>query len=153
GDVRRQADVALLDRLLDRPDDPAIPGLDHDLVGLGHADRRQLVEGGLGAVVVDGESLHERRRRPAGPQPLEVALHRLDRAQHLALGAGQGLAGHAVTPPGCAEIRVPTGSPRATLEMLSGALRSNTMIGRSFSRHSDTAAASRTLSWSRSRSW
>ena len=59
------------------------------------------------------------------------------------------------TPPaalGAPEMRVPTGSPAATRVMLSGWLRSNTTIGRSFSMHRLTAVASRTLSWSRSRS-
>ena len=49
-------------------------------------------------------------------------------------------------------MSVPTGWPAATRAMLSGPFRSNTMIGRSFSMHSDTAAPSSTLSWSRSRS-
>ena len=47
---------------------------------------------------------------------LEVALHRLDRARHLALGAGEGLAGHAVTPPGLrgdqGTHRLAAGNPR-----------------------------------------
>src|SRR6185503_7767628 len=105
--------------------------------------------------IVDGQALHDARRRPAGADALEVALHGLDRAGHLLLGRGLGLGAHAGTPPTALfapEIRVPTGSPTATLVMLSGWLRSNTTIGRSFSMHSDTAAASRTLSWSRSRS-
>ena len=43
------------------------------------------------------------------------------------------------------EMRVPTGSPAATRVMLSGWLRSNTTIGRSFSMHRLTAVASSTL--------
>ena len=123
--------------------------------GFGNADPGQLVERRLGPVVVDREALDEGRRGAAGPDPLEVALHRLDGARHPLLRGGLGLRAHAGTPPTALvapEIRVPTGSPMATLVMLSGWLRSNTTIGRSFSMHSDTAAASRTLSWSLSRS-
>src|SRR5262245_31157177 len=154
-DVGNEPDVALLDRLLDRAQDAPVPGLDHDLVRLRHADPGELVERRLGPVVVDRQALHERRRRAAGPDALEVALHRLDRAGHLLLGRRLRLRAHAGTPPtalSAPEMRVPTGSPTATLVMLSGWFRSNQTIGRSFSMHSDTAAASRTLSWSRRRS-
>src|SRR4029453_16780372 len=150
-----EPDVPLLDRLLDRAEDAPVPRLDHDLVGLRDADPGQLVERRLGSVVVDREALDEGGRGAAGPDALEVALHRIDGAGHLLLGDRLGLGAHAGTPPtalDAPEMRVPTGSPTATLVMLSGWLRSNTTIGRSFSMHSDTAAASRTLSWSRSRS-
>ena len=49
-------------------------------------------------------------------------------------------------------MKEPTASPAATRVMLSGRFRSNTTMGRSFSMHRLTAVASRTLSWSRSRS-
>ena len=95
-DLRHQPDVALDDRLLDRTQHPAVPGLDHDLVRLGHADAGQLVERRLRAVVVDVDALHEGRRGAAGPDPLEVALHGLDGARHLVLGGGQDLGAHSV---------------------------------------------------------
>ena len=69
-DVGHEPDVALHDRLLDRAEDAAIPGLDHDLVRLGDADAGELVERRLGAVVVDVQALDEarsRRGRSAGP--------------------------------------------------------------------------------------
>src|SRR5262249_41082082 len=43
-DVGHQADVRPLDRLLDRAEDAAVPGLDDDLVRLGNADAGELVE-------------------------------------------------------------------------------------------------------------
>ena len=118
----------------------------------------ELVERRRGAVVLDLDALDERGRRAAGADALEVALHGLDGAAHLVVGVGDDLGGHARAPPAVAwaavapEMSVPTGSPAATRVMLSGWLRSNTTIGRSFSMHRLTAVASSTLSWSRSRS-
>src|SRR4051812_46836355 len=153
-DVGGETQVALLDRLLDRAEDGAIPGLDDDLVRLGDADPRELVERSLRAVVVDLHPFDEGGRSAARPDSLEVALHRVDRAAHLVIGVGDRLAAHRAppAPPDPPEIRVPTSSPAATRVMLSGWFRSNTMIGRSFSIQSETAAASMTLSWSRRRS-
>src|SRR6185312_27423 len=121
----------------------AVPRLDHDLVLLGDADTRELVERRLRPVVVHEDPLDERRRRPARPDRLEVTLHRVDRAGHLLVCVGEDLGAHADGPP--LEMNVPTGSPVATFVMLSGWLRSNTMIGRSFSIARLTAAASMTL--------
>ena len=154
-DVGHQPDVALGDRLLDGAQDAAIPGLDDDLVRLRDADPGELVERRGRAVVLDVDALDERRRGATGPDALEVALHGLDRAAHLVVGIGDDLGAHAGAPPaapGAPEMRVPTGSPAATRVMLSGRLRSKTTMGRSFSMHRLTAVASRTLSWSRSRS-
>ena len=154
-DVGHQPDVALGDRLLDGAEDAAVPGLDDDLVRLRDGDPGQLVERRRRAVVLDVDPLDERGRGATGPDPLEVALHGLDRAGHLVVGVDEDLAAHAGAPPAAPEapeMRVPTGSPAATRVMLSGRLRSNTTIGRSFSMHRLTAVASRTLSWSRSRS-
>src|SRR4029079_1363431 len=153
--VRHQPDVALRDRLLDGTEDTAVPRLDHDLVRFGDADAGQLVERRRGAVVVDVDALDERGRRATRPDPLEIALHGLDRTTHLVVGIGDGLAAHVCAPPpapDAPEMRFPTGSPAATRVMLSGRLRSNTTIGRSFSMHRLTAVASSTFSWSRSRS-
>ena len=85
-DVRREADVALGDRALDRPEDAAVPGLDDDLVRLGDADPGELVERRLGAVVVDVDPLDEAGRCAAGPDRLQVAVHDLDGARHLVVG-------------------------------------------------------------------
>src|SRR5262249_10328588 len=143
-DVGRQADVALEDRLLDRAEDAAVPRLDDDLVRFRNADPGQLVERCLRPVVLDVEPFHERRGRAARADAVEVALHDLQGAGHLAFDARQDLAAHPRVPPtGAAdEITVPTGSPRATRVMLSGWLRSKTMIGRSFSMQRLTAVAS-----------
>src|SRR5207249_956702 len=126
--VGHQADVALEDRLLDGTEDGPIPRLDHDLVRFGHADPGKLVEGRLGAVVLDVEPLDQRRRGTPRPNRLEVALHHLDRARHLALDAGQHFTAHARIPPTGAldEMSVPTRSPIATRVTLSGWFRSNT---------------------------
>ena len=145
--------LSAIEKAILKSDIGLTPNVDGTLVRLGHADGSELVERRLRAVVVDVQALDEARGGATGPQGLEVALHRLDRPPHLALGLGQDLGAHPVIPPGSAEMRVPTRSPRATRVMLSGVLRSNTTIGRSFSMHSETAAASSTLSWSRSRSW
>src|SRR4029078_5478467 len=123
---------------------------------LGDAAPGELIERGRGAVVVDGQALDERGRCAARPERLEVALHRLDGTTHLVVRGGDRLAAHRCSPlppPRVAlPIRVPPGCPAATRVMLSGWLRSNTTIGRSFSMQRETAAASMTLSWSRRRS-
>ena len=56
-----QADVGLVDRLLDRLDRGLVVGLDGQQPRLGRGDRRELVQRRLRAVVVD------RRRGPAAP--------------------------------------------------------------------------------------
>src|SRR4029450_13464980 len=131
-------------------EDTAVPRLDHDLMLLGDADPGELVERRLRAVVVDEDPLDERRRGTARADRLEVALHGVDSTSHLLVGVGQDLGAHADGPP--LEMSVPTDSPVATFVMFSGWLRSNPMIGRSFSIARLTAAASITLSWSRRRS-
>ena len=113
-DVGHQADVALLDGLLDGAEDAAIPGLDDDLMRLRDADRGQLVERRRRAVVLDVEALDQRRRRPPGPQALEVTLHGLDCAAHLVIRVGDDVGAHDRAPPAALvapEMRVPTGSP------------------------------------------
>jgi len=57
--VGRDADIALLDRLLDSPKDSAVPGLDDDSGRFRHADAGQLVQWRQGAVVVDLDTLDE----------------------------------------------------------------------------------------------
>ena len=81
------------------PEDAPVPGLDDDLVRLRDADRRQLVERRRRAVVVDVQALDERGGGAAGPKPVEVALHGLHGAEHLALRLGEDLTGHPVAPP------------------------------------------------------
>src|SRR5207244_12731948 len=88
---------------------------------------------------------------PPGPDVRQTPLEDLDGTRHLVVRRRDRLVAHACTSAG-PEMRVPTASPAATLAMLSAPLRSNTTIGRSFSMHSETAAPSMTLSWSRSRS-
>src|SRR5439155_25456586 len=130
-DVWHEADVALLDRLLDRAEHTPIPGLDHDLVRLRDADPRQLVERGLRAVVLHVDSLDEAGRGASCPDSLEVALHRLDCTSHFPFGRRKDLAAHREFPLALV-ISVPTRSPRATRVMFSFLLRSKTTIGRSF---------------------
>ena len=151
-DVRHQPDVALGDRLLDGAEHTPVPRLDHDLMRLRDADPGELVERRGRAVVVDVDALDERGRRATRADPGEVALHGLDGPGHLVLRVGEDLAAHAGVPPTgpdarvAPEMSVPTGSPAATRVMLSGRLRSNTTIGRSFSMHRLTAVASSTFS-------
>src|SRR5487761_2323338 len=89
------------------------------------------------------DPLDEGGRGPAGADALLVALQDLDGTCHLRLDGPEDLAAHAGVPPA---MRAPTCSPLADRHTLSGWLRSKTMIGRSFSMHSETSVASRTAS-------
>jgi hypothetical protein len=111
-DVRCQTDVALEDRLLNRTQRAAIPGLDDDRVRLGHADARELVERRRRAVVLDRDALDQGGRRAAGSDRCEVSLERLERAVHARFGVAPDVVAHGRSPlpP---SIRVPIGSPMA----------------------------------------
>src|SRR4051812_1102966 len=58
--VRREADVGLHDRLLDRLDRALVVGLDGQQPGFGRVDGRQLLERRLRAVVVDDDAVEQR---------------------------------------------------------------------------------------------
>ena len=141
--VRDEADIALLDRLLDRAEGAPVPRLDDDRVRLRHADTGQLVERRRCAVVLDGHAFDERRRRAAGADGGEITLERDQRAAHPLVRFLAQLVGHRPLPP---SMSVPIGSPSAAARMWPGSLRSKTTIGRSLSMHSVTAVASITSS-------
>jgi hypothetical protein len=77
-----QAQVGLLDRALDGRDRVRVEGLDGQHARLRRADRRQLLERGLLAVVVDLDAIEQGRRCAAGAQRRELRLRRLDGLVH-----------------------------------------------------------------------
>ena len=94
-DVRRQADLALEDALLDRTERAPVPRLDDDGVRFGHADAGQLVERRLGAVVLDRDALDQRSCGAAGADRGQLTLERLDRAGHACVGVAADVVSHA----------------------------------------------------------
>ena len=77
-----QADVGLVDRLLDRLDRGLVVGLHGDQARLGRGDRRELVQRGHRAVVVDHDAVQQRRARAAGAHRRELVLGGLHRLGH-----------------------------------------------------------------------
>ena len=72
--VRRQADVGLHDRLLDRLDRARVVGLHGEQARLGRVDRRELLERRRRAVVVDDDAVEQRRAGAAGPHRAELVV-------------------------------------------------------------------------------
>src|SRR5262245_61252153 len=112
---RRQPEVGLLDRTLDRTERVRVERLDRQQARLRCADRRELLQRRLLAVIVDLHPVEQRGRRTAGAESRELGLSRLDRLVH---------------PPLCVldqvvdrhrdqgvETIVPTRSPSTTLRM------------------------------------
>ena len=79
---RRQAEVGLLDRLLDRLDRGRVERLDRQQARLGRVDRRDVLERRRRAVVVDGDPVEQRGRGAARAHARELAARGLDRAVH-----------------------------------------------------------------------
>src|SRR6266508_4232343 len=138
-DVWHQADVALGDGSLDRRQNGAVPGLDHDEVRVRNADPGQLVERRRGSVVIDGQVLDQRGGGTTGADAGEVALHGFDRALHLRFRGENGLAGHGSPSP---VMSVPSCSPRTARTMFPACVISKTTIGISLSMARLTAVAS-----------
>src|SRR5919201_1591325 len=79
---RRQAQVGLLDRALDRLQRVGVEGLNGEQSRLGRVDRGELLERRLLAVIVDLDAVEQRGRRAAGSQGRELRLRRLHRLVH-----------------------------------------------------------------------
>src|SRR5439155_19527009 len=89
------------------------------------ADRREALERRRGSVVVDGDPVEERGRRPARANRVELVVRRLDRSVHTSLCIGEEVLDRA-HPASLAldygvEMIVPTRSPAATRRMLPSA--------------------------------
>src|SRR5581483_10876042 len=81
-----EAEVGLLDRLLDRSDRARVEGLDGEHARLGDADGRELLQRRLRAVVVDFDAVEQRRRGAAGADGVELDARVLDRLRHTVVG-------------------------------------------------------------------
>src|SRR5262249_51901575 len=125
--VRRvDAEVGLLDRLLDRLHRALVVGGDHEDAGLGHGETCELLQRHVGAVVVDLQLLDERRSCSAGANARELLLQVHDRLVHPIVGFVDLRMAHASS----LELTiVPIGSPTSARAMLSGSDTSKTMIG------------------------
>src|SRR5581483_3466659 len=143
---RREPEIGLLDRLLDRLDLARVERLDRQHPRLRRADRRHVLQRGRRPVVVDLDAVEERGRRPAGAHRVEVLVRRLDRLVHPLGCVTQEVLDHDATPSATGvEMIVPTRSPRTTRSMLPGA-SSKTWIGRWLSMQSERAVVSMTFS-------
>ena len=147
--VGHQPDVRLLDRLLDRAEDAAVPRLDDDLVRLRDADAGQLVERRLRAVVLAPGAAPPARSRRGPVRTVWKSRCIASMARDIRLSR-LGRLGSVMCAPRLRECAFRPARPCAARRMLSGRFMLNTTIGRSFSMHSDTAVESRTprRSWS-----
>src|SRR5579884_1705678 len=80
--ARRQPDVGLLDRPLDRLDRALVVRLDRQHPSLRRADRGQLLEGGQRPVVVDLDAIEESRTRAPRAHRAELVARRLHGLVH-----------------------------------------------------------------------
>src|SRR6185312_9981712 len=128
---RRETEVRLLDRLLDRLDRGRVERLDRQHARLRRVDRREVLERRGRAVVVDRDAVEQRRRRAAGPHGVEVLVRRLDRLVHPLGGIAEKVVDQRAPPSTGIGVltTVPRCSPRATRPTLPGA-SSKTWIGR-----------------------
>src|SRR3954463_5851654 len=107
--TRRQPEVVLHDRLLDRLDRALVVGRPREHPRLGRRDVRQLLQRRLRAVVVDAYAVEQRRRRATGAHGPELRLRGVDRLGHPALRVVEELVDQLAF--AHVETRVPTRSP------------------------------------------
>src|SRR5262245_48401772 len=120
------AEIALLDGLLDRLHRALVVRRDHEDLRLGHREARELLQRHVGAVVVDLQLLDQRGRRPPGADARELLLEVHDRLVHPVVGFVDLRMVHESS----LELTiVPIGSPTRARAMLSGSDTSKTMIG------------------------
>src|SRR5205807_225565 len=121
----RHPDVGLEDRPLDRLDRRPVVRLDRQQPGLRSADRRELLERRLRAVVVDRDAVEQHGARPPGAHRPELVADRLDGLAHPLPGVLQEIVNdaHGLT-------RVPTRWPDTILSMLRPSAMLKTTIGR-----------------------
>jgi hypothetical protein len=91
---RVHAQVGVADRLLDAGHRTHVVGLDQDDPGLGSRERRELLERGRSAVVVDEDLAEHARLGPTGPDRGELLARGLDRLVHLAVGLVEDVVDH-----------------------------------------------------------
>src|ERR1700722_13682298 len=150
--ARVEAEIALLDRLLDGTERAAVVGRDDQHARLGNADPGDALKWRRGSVVVDVQPLQQRRGCAPGAHRHELAMEGLDALLHALVRVRDSLRdlllwivrlvaiGHSASP--SASTRVPICSPRITRSMLPWVNRSNTMMGMRLSMHRVTAVLS-----------
>src|SRR5829696_2359605 len=141
---RRETEIGLEDRALDRLDRSRVVRLHGDHARLGDVDRRELLERRRRPVVVDLDAVEERRGRAAGPDCVELVRSGLDRLVHPSGRVAHEVVDHSSLL--AVEIIVPIRSPRTTRPMLRSSSRPKTWIGRLLSMQSESAVESITLS-------
>src|SRR4029453_12718011 len=147
-----EAEVGLADRLLDGVHRALVERSDDQEPGLGHGEVRQLLQGHLGAVVVDRELLDQARVGPSGADGGELVAGVGHGLVHLLAGVVEDqfeqvpvvAAGHRARSQGKPgqETRVQIGLPSRMDRMLPGPSRSKTTIGTALSMHSVMAVES-----------
>src|SRR5262249_39577317 len=130
--------------LLDGLELARFPRLDHDRPGVGHRNRRHLVDGRRRAVIVDADPVEQTGRRAPRAHRGELPPQCLERAGHLRLHSLHDAlrVRHGRHPPD--DTIEPTVSPRTIRWMLPDLVRSKTMIGSLLSMQSEIAVASMT---------
>src|SRR5207253_2863518 len=118
-----------------------VVGGDREETRLRRGDARELLEGSLGAVVVDHDAVEQRGRCAAGPDRCELVASRFDGLLHAPGGVVDEVLddplAHVVT-------TVPTRSPHTIRSMLSSSSMLNTWIGSELSMQSESAVESMT---------
>ena len=122
---RREAEVGLEDRALDRLDRAGIVRLHRDHARLGDVDRRELLERRRRPVVVDLDAVEQRRGRAAGPDGVELVRSGFDRLVHPSGRVAHEVVDHSSSSL-AVEIIVPIRSPRTTRPMLRSSSRPKT---------------------------
>src|SRR3954451_20896774 len=136
--VRRQAEVGLHDRPLDRLDRALVVRLDGDQPRLGRVDRRHLAQRRLRAVVVDADAVQQRRAGPPGAHGLELLARRVHGLVHVLARVLKEFVDHVVT-------SVPTRSPEIIRLMLESSAMSKTWMLSLLSMHRASALESITF--------
>src|SRR3954453_3387802 len=133
--VRRQAEVGLHDRPLDRLDRALVVGLHGDQPRLGRVDRRQLPQRREGSVVVDADAVQQTRARAPGTDGVELLARGLHGLVHVLARVLKEFVDHVVT-------SVPTRSPEIIRLMLASSAMLKTWMGSLLSMHSASALES-----------
>src|SRR5438270_2347510 len=131
---RIQPELRLLDRLFDRADNGAIPGLDEDQACFRHADGGQLVERRRVAIVLDRDLVDQRRAGAPGADRHDLLGKGVETLLHFDFGVFDVGLDHDGAP-----TSVPICLPATTPSRLQSCERSYSLNGMLFSRHSVTA--------------
>ena len=109
---RIDTEVRALNRLLDRLQRALVVGIDHEGARLGNGNAGNLLQGHLGAEVVDAEAVDECGRGPTRPHRRELVLDVLNRPGHLLprlfeRNLDQGVIAHEISVPMRSPVRAP----------------------------------------------